>query len=136
VLFKATVAASETYNTALEHHLHDRLGVRLADGPDADPGKRPIRETVGVDPVLNQRWSTRRVLIKDRKVSWRPGVRAVQVPTDKVDQLVELLVDEVLHTRSVGLTRTDDGISEPAALRRADGSSVYTVAGSDRRGSR
>ena len=32
-------------------------------------------------------------------------VRAVQVPTDKVDQLVELLVDEVLHTRSVSLTR-------------------------------
>ena len=32
VLFKAT-AASETYNTALEHHLHDRLGVRFADRP-------------------------------------------------------------------------------------------------------
>jgi hypothetical protein len=30
VLFKATVAASETYNTALEHHLRDRLGVRFA----------------------------------------------------------------------------------------------------------
>ena len=29
------------------------------------------------------------------------------------------------------LARPDDGISEPAALRRADGSSVYTVAGSD-----
>jgi hypothetical protein len=29
VLFKATVAASETYNTALEYHLRDRLGVRV-----------------------------------------------------------------------------------------------------------
>ena len=67
VLFKATVAASETYNTALEHHLHDRLGVRFADRPDTDPGKRPVREIVGVDPALNQRWSTRRVLIKDRQ---------------------------------------------------------------------
>ena len=38
---------------------------------------------------------------------------------------------EVLHTRSVSLTRPDDGISEPAALRRVDGSSVYTVAGSE-----
>jgi hypothetical protein len=28
---KATVAASETYNTALEHHLRDRLEVRFAD---------------------------------------------------------------------------------------------------------
>jgi hypothetical protein len=44
-------------------------------------------------------------------------LRAVQVPTDKVDQLVELLVEEVLHTRSVALTRTEDGSSEPAALR-------------------
>ena len=51
--------------------------------------------------------------------------------TDKVEQLVELLVAEVLQTRSVSLTRPDDGISEPAALRRADGSSVYTVAGSE-----
>jgi conjugative relaxase-like TrwC/TraI family protein len=43
VLFKATVAVSETYNTALEQHLSDRLGVRFADRPDTDPGKRPGR---------------------------------------------------------------------------------------------
>jgi hypothetical protein len=30
VLFKANVAASETYNTALEQHLRDPLGVRFA----------------------------------------------------------------------------------------------------------
>jgi hypothetical protein len=41
--------------------------VRFADRPDTDPGKRPVREIVGVDPALNQRWSTRRVLIKDRQ---------------------------------------------------------------------
>jgi hypothetical protein len=57
-------------------------------------------------------------------------LRGVQLPTDKVDQLVELLIEDVLHTRSVALTRTED-ISEPEALRRADGSSVYTVAGSE-----
>jgi hypothetical protein len=38
VLFKATVAVSETYNTALEHHLRDRLGVRFAERPDTAPG--------------------------------------------------------------------------------------------------
>jgi conjugative relaxase-like TrwC/TraI family protein len=239
VLFKATVAASETCNTALEHHLRDRLGVRFADRSDTDSGKRPVREIVGVDPALNQRWSSRRVLIKDRqgelakvfqrhhgrpptpvealqlaqqatletrdakheprslaeqRTAWHTQaaatlggpqavqaminrvlnptsapspamdaewltataekllaaveehrstwqswhvraeaqrhVRAAQVPPDKVDQLVELLIDEVLQTRSVPLTRSEDGISEPAALRRADGSSVYTVAGS------
>jgi conjugative relaxase-like TrwC/TraI family protein len=240
VLFKATVAASETYNTALEQHLRDRLGVRFADRPDTDPGKRPVREIVGVDPALNQRWSSRRLLIKDRqtelaarfqcdhgrpptpveavqlaqqatletraakheprslteqRATWHSHatatlggpeavramishalhptltpspavdaewvtataekvlaaleerrsiwqawhvraeaqrhVRAVQVPTDHVEQLVELLVDEVLQTRSVALTRTEDGIREPGALRRVDGSSVYTVAGSE-----
>src|SRR4029453_10364211 len=38
---------------------------------------------------------------------------------------------EVLHTLSICLTRPDDNITEPRALRRVDGSSVYTVAGSD-----
>ncbi len=240
VLFKAAVAASETYNTALEHHLRDRLGIRFADRRDTDPGKRPIREIVGVAPALNQRWSTRRVLIKERQgelaakfqrdhgrpptpvealqlaqqatletrdpkheprtlteqrtawhteaaatlggpdavqamiskalnpisttsphmdVQWLAAtaekvlaameerrstwqswhvraeaqrqVRAAQLPTDRVEQLVELLVAEVLQTRSVALAWNDDNITEPAVLRRADGSSVYTVAGSE-----
>ena len=49
VLFKATVAASETYNTALEHHLQDQLGVRFAERSDRDPRKPAVREIVGVD---------------------------------------------------------------------------------------
>jgi conjugative relaxase-like TrwC/TraI family protein len=240
VLFKATVAASETYNTALEHHLWDQLGVQFGERTDTDPGKRPVREIVGVDPVLNQRWSTRRVLIKNRqgelaarfqrdhgrpptpvealqlaqqatletrdakheprslteqRATWHaeaaetlgvpdavqtmishalhpdvaPGaavdvqwvaataekvlaaveehrstwqswhvraevlrqIRAAEIDAGKVDRLVELLVAEVLQTRSVALARAEDNISELAELRRADGSSVYTVAGSE-----
>jgi conjugative relaxase-like TrwC/TraI family protein len=240
VLFKANVAASETYNTAIEQHLHDALGVRFAERPSTDPAKRPIREIVGVNPALNQRWSSRRVLIKERqgelaaqfqhdhgrpptpvevlqlaqqatletrdakheprslteqRTAWHAQaaetlggpdavhaminhalhsdvapnaaadaewvaataekvlavmeehrstwqswhvraealrqIRAAEVDTDKVDQLVELLVEEVLHSRSVALTRTEDNITEPATLRRTDGSSVYTVAGSE-----
>src|SRR5215213_8261112 len=77
VLFKATVAASETYNTALEHHLRDTLGVRFAERPGTDPAKRPIREIVGVDPRLNQRWSTRRVHINTRR-----GELAIQFQND------------------------------------------------------
>src|SRR5215211_4167287 len=240
VLFKANVATSETYNTALEQHLRDTLGVRFAERPGTDPVKRPIREIVGVNPALNQRWSSRRVLIKARqgelaarfqhdhgrpptpvealqlaqqatletrdakheprslteqRTAWHaqaaetlggpdavqtmisrallPGsaqspavdaervaataekvlaavedhrstwqrwhvraealrhLRAAEIDADKVDQLVELLVAEVLSTRSVALTRTEGNTSEPATLRRADGSSVYTVAGSE-----
>src|SRR5829696_2048789 len=68
VLFKANVAASETYNTALEQqHLRDSLGVRFAERSGTDPAKRPIREIIGVDPRLNQRWSTRRAHINTRR---------------------------------------------------------------------
>jgi hypothetical protein len=52
MLFKATVAALETYNTALEHHLHDRLSVRFAERDVGDPRLRPIREIIGVDPAF------------------------------------------------------------------------------------
>src|SRR5512133_632856 len=67
VLFNATVAASETYNTALEHHLRDRLGIRFQERGDTDPRLRPIREIVGVDPALNRRWSARRASIESRR---------------------------------------------------------------------
>jgi conjugative relaxase-like TrwC/TraI family protein len=67
ILFKATVAASETYNTALEQHLRDSLGLRFAERLDQDPRKRPIREIVGVDPALTARWSARRAAIETRR---------------------------------------------------------------------
>jgi conjugative relaxase-like TrwC/TraI family protein len=240
VLFKATVAASETYNTALEHHLRDRLGVRFAERTDGDPRLRPIREIVGVDPALNRRWSARRASIEvrsgelaqqfqrdhgrpptpvemlhlaqqatletrsakheprslsEQRACWRneaaqalggpqavdamvhvalhPSdeispmidadwvaaaadrvlaameehrttwqiwhvraeaqrqIRAANLTTDKPEQLVDLLVAEVLGIRSIRLTSTDDATVEPSALRRSDGSSVYTVTGAD-----
>jgi hypothetical protein len=240
VLFKANVAASEAYNTALEQHLRDTLGVRFAERPGTDPGKRPIREIIGVDPRLNQRWSTRRAHINTRRgelaiqfqedhgrpptpvealhlaqqatletrdakheprslaeqrATWfgeaaavmgGPGVvasmvqtalaphaetttiadshwvaqtadhiltvmeesrstwqmwhvraeiqrqvRKADVPTNRASVLVDLLVDEVLERRSMALAAPGDNIDEPQALRRVDGSSVYTVAGAD-----
>ncbi len=239
VLFKANVAASETYNTALEQHLRDSLGVRFAERPGTDPAKRPIREIVGVDPRLNHRWSTRRIHIEARRgelaiqfqhdhgrpptpvealhlaqqatletrdakheprslaeqrTTWlneaaavldgpegvasmvrtalapptetarivdarwvaetadhiltvmeasrstwqmwhvraeaQRQVRTTAVTTQWASALVDLLVDEVLDHRSIPLA-ADDHIEEPEALRRVDGSSVYTVAGAD-----
>ena len=239
VLHKAVVTASETYNTALERHLAEAIGVRFAPRSDTDPRKRSIREIVGVNPALNQRWSTRRQSIEvrrrdltatfqadhgrpptpveaialaqqatletrdakheprslaEQRTAWQaqssevlggvvgiqtmihaalhpvPGdrlvptrawledaakrvvavvqrdrstwqtwhlraealrrVRAVEVPSQHVETVVNLLVDQAL-TYCVALTRTDPGEpAEPAPLRRTDGSSVYTVAGS------
>ena len=104
-----------------------------------------LNPSSAASPAVDAEWvaaTAAKVLaaVEERRSTWQSWhvraeaqrqVRAAQVPTDKVDQLVELLVAEVLQTRSVSLTRPDDGISEPAALRRSDGSSVYTVAGSD-----
>jgi conjugative relaxase-like TrwC/TraI family protein len=240
VLFKANVAASETYNTALEQHLRDNLGVRFAERPGTDPTKRPIREIVGVDPRLNQRWSTRRANINirrgelaiqfqedhgrpptpvealhlaqqatletrdakheprsvtEQRSTWlneatavlggrgavaamvrtaltpaaetptitdarwvaqtadhilavmensrstwqmwhvraeaQRQIRTADLPPERASVLADLLVDEVLNGRSVALAAPRDGIDEPQALRRTNGSSVYTVAGAE-----
>jgi conjugative relaxase-like TrwC/TraI family protein len=239
VLFKANVAASETYNTALEQHLRDTLGVRFAERPRTDPTKRPIREIVGVDSRLNKRWSTRRAHIETRRgelaiqfqhdhgrpptpvealhlaqqatletrdakheprslteqrTTWlseagtvlgspeavasmvqtalaphpetapiadshwiantadhilsvieasrstwqmwhvraeaQRQVRTIDVPAERAAALVDLLIDEVLDRQCVALV-APEGNEEPPALRRVDGSSVYTVAGAD-----
>src|SRR5215207_6642949 len=66
IMFKATVAASETYNTALENHLRAGLGVRFAERPNPDQRLRPIREIVGIDERLTVRWSARRASIQTR----------------------------------------------------------------------
>ena len=59
-------------------------------------------------------------------------VRTIDVPAEHAaSALVDLLVDEVLDRRSVALAAPADNIEEPEALRRVDGSSVYTVAGAD-----
>src|SRR5450631_1464398 len=240
VLFKANVPASETYNTSLERRLRDGLGLRFAERANPDPRKRPVREVVGVDPALNQRWSARRAAIlvrhselaadfqaahgrpptpveslklaqqatlatrdakheprtlAEQRATWQtqalevlggpnnvaamisralspkvaPGatvdsawvtnastrvlqamearrstwqiwhvraeaqrqVRGAEVPTGQVERVVDLLVGEVLDARSVSLARPEPGIVEPELLRRADGSSVYTVAGAE-----
>src|SRR5215211_7628845 len=240
IVFKATVAASETYNTALENHLRAGLGIRFAERPNPDPRFRPVREIVGVDPALNARWSTRRAAIQTRrgelaadfqrvhgrpptpveslrlaqqatletrdakhvprtltaqKAAWltqasevlggpqavrtmvrralhpdpiaktsvnarwvkdaagrvlaameerrstwqiwhvraeaQRQVRAVELQTEQSERLVDLLVGDVLGNLSLALARPDDGITEPPGLRRSDGRSVYTVAGSE-----
>jgi NADH dehydrogenase/NADH:ubiquinone oxidoreductase subunit G len=56
-------------------------------------------------------------------------VRTIDLPAEHAASLVDLLVDEVLDRRSVALVAPADRIEEPEALRRVDGSSVYTVAG-------
>jgi conjugative relaxase-like TrwC/TraI family protein len=108
VLFKANVAASETYNTALEQHLRETLGVRFAERPGTDPAKRPIREIVGVDPRLNQRWSTRRAHINIRR-----GELAIQFQHDHGRPPTPV---EALHLAQQATLETRDAKHEPRSL--------------------
>jgi hypothetical protein len=108
VLFKAKVAASETYNTSVEQHLRDALGVRFAERPGSDPGKRPIREIVGVDPRLNQRWSTRRAHINVRR-----GELAVQFQNEHGRPPTPV---EALHLAQQATLETRDAKHEPRSL--------------------
>src|SRR5829696_2574085 len=108
VLFKAKVAASETYNTSLEQHIRDTLGVRFAARPDTDPGKRPIREIVGVDPRLTERWSTRRAHIKLRR-----GELAIQFQQDHGRPPTPV---EALHLAQQATLETRDAKHEPRSL--------------------
>jgi AAA domain len=98
-----------------------------------------------LSPIIDAAWvaaAADRVLtaLEEHRSTWQiwhvraeaqRQIRAADLTTDKVDQLVDLLVAEILNTRSIPLTSTDDTIVEPVPLRRADGSSVYTVAGAD-----
>ena len=239
VLHKAITAASETYNTSLEAHLTEALGVQFAARAGGDPEKRPVREIVGVEPALLQRWSARRHRIvarqaelaasflaahgrpptpveaialaqqatletreakheprplTEQRTTWLTqagqllgGIRAVRnmtdralhpapvepvvfdqewfeeaaqkivnrveqnrsawqswhvcaeasriirdagVPTANIDAFMEWLTRRVLDSYSIPLSPPDDGPSEPDDLRRSNGDSVYTVAGS------
>ncbi|HEY5148879.1 MAG TPA: MobF family relaxase, partial [Mycobacterium sp.] len=62
MLYRFNVAGSEYYNTALEAELSDRLGVTFTERSDKSE-KRPVREITGVDPRLNQAWSSRAAAI-------------------------------------------------------------------------
>jgi uncharacterized protein YecT (DUF1311 family) len=108
VLFKANVAASETYNTALEQHLRDNLGVRFAERPCSDSAKRPIREIVRVDPRLNQRWSTRRAHINIRR-----GELAIQFQQDHGRPPTPV---EALQLAQQATLETRDAKHEPRSL--------------------
>jgi ATP-dependent exoDNAse (exonuclease V) alpha subunit len=57
-------------------------------------------------------------------------MRAADVAPAETNRLVDLLVDEVLNSRSISLARSDK-IVEPNLLQRTDGAPVHTVAGSN-----
>ncbi|MDR1431191.1 MAG: relaxase domain-containing protein, partial [Propionibacteriaceae bacterium] len=63
VFHKAAVTASEVYNTMLERHLEESVGVRFAARANSDPAKRPVRELDGMSQALLASWSSRAAAI-------------------------------------------------------------------------
>ena len=98
-LHKAIVSASETYNTALERHLIDALGVRFAERPNADARKRPVREIVGVDPDLNTRFSKRRLHVEDRRKVLAAAFQATHGRPPTPVETIQLSQQATLETR-------------------------------------
>ncbi|WP_225579697.1 MobF family relaxase [Nocardioides donggukensis] len=67
VLHEHVVAASESYNTALERRLVEALGVVFVERPGGARDKRAVREIDGVPADLCERWSERRKAITARQ---------------------------------------------------------------------
>ena len=234
VLHQNVVAASETYNTALECRLNEALGVQFVERPGGAREKRPVREIEGVDLDLCKVWSQRRADIvagqralsaefqrahgrpptpveavrlaqqanlqtrdakheprslAEQRGTWRTEavdvlgtdeaigqmvqaalhprprdnqqvtagwiqetaarviceveahratwqvwhlraegqrqIRGAAIPAEQVATTVQLIVDDAIGRLSINLTPDLDPISEPGALRRSDGTSVY-----------
>ncbi|WP_169813529.1 MobF family relaxase [Nocardia vaccinii] len=66
MIYRLVVTVSEIYNSRLEHHLTADLGIGFAERPGTDPGKRPIREIIGMPWLLIEHWSRRDAAITAR----------------------------------------------------------------------
>ncbi|MFD4407733.1 MobF family relaxase [Nocardia sp. NPDC058499] len=65
-IYRVVVTVSEIYNTRLEHHLQDTVGVEFAERHGHVTSKRPIREIIGIPVELITHWSRRDTAITER----------------------------------------------------------------------
>ena len=98
-IHKLAVAASERYNTRLEAELSERLGLRFAERPGVEPGKRPVREVVGVDERLSTSWSARRAAIDVRRAELAARFQADHGRPPGPIEAVKLAQRATLETR-------------------------------------
>jgi len=103
VLYKATVTASERYNTRVEAELHARLGVTFTERSDAAAavagGRRTIREITGLPEQLLTLWSARRARIDARRAQLAAGFQAAHGRPPTPIEAVKLAQQATLETR-------------------------------------
>lgn len=107
-LHRFVVAASELYNTRIEHHITSRLGFVFTEREEPERGKRPVREIVGVPPELLQLWSSRRAEIEARTAELAKQFQHQHGREPTAIELVELSQQATLETR--------DSKHEPRAI--------------------
>lgn len=125
VLYKATVAASERYNTALERELNRRLGVDFTARTTAR-GRRPVREIAGIPPEWIEHFSSRRAQIEARTGQLQAQFRVDhgRPPTPK--ESLDLYQQATLETRAAKKEPRSE-----AEQRAAWKASMYALEGSD-----
>jgi hypothetical protein len=101
--------------------------------PPVKPPRRSTRLGLLRRPIgCSRRWRHRSTWqIWHVRAEAQRQIRAANITANRAEQLVDLLVAEVLNTKPIPLMPPDNAIVEPVPLRRADGSSVYAVAGAD-----
>ncbi len=98
-LHKMTVAASERYNTRIETLLQQRLGLTFAERPGTDPGKRAVREIVGIPAALTGLWSQRRAAIDERRADLSARFQSEHGRTPTAIEAIALAQRANLETR-------------------------------------
>lgn len=96
-LYRATVAASELYNTRLEAHLSATVGVRFTESTTAKA--RPVREIASIPVELLERWSSRRTAIEHRVGQLAKAFQSEHHREPTVIEMLALSQQATLETR-------------------------------------
>ncbi|WP_330251429.1 relaxase domain-containing protein [Nocardia sp. NBC_00565] len=99
MLFRALVTISEIYNTRIEMRLEEALGLEFAARPTTDPDKRPVREVVGIDPSLMERWSARAAVITARLGELATTFQSIHGREPTATEMFQLAQQATLETR-------------------------------------
>lgn len=97
-LHHATVAASEFYNTRIEALSIAKLHARFAEVP-TKPGKRPVREIVGMPAELNDKFSSRSGAIEHRVGQLAKQFQVAHGREPTVVEMLALSQQATLETR-------------------------------------
>ncbi|MBS2967112.1 relaxase domain-containing protein, partial [Actinocrinis puniceicyclus] len=99
-LYRMAVAASELYNTRLEHELQARLGLEFEARADTVGGREPVREIKGFPPEVLAYFTRRRAGIEGEYARLVAGFRAVHGRDPSLAAAHALAQQATLSTRS------------------------------------